>query len=60
MLDPTAGSFNSVFVAKRLGLKAIGMEKDHGFFYKAVARLLSIRTVPVVPQNEIVWNNSLS
>ena len=39
MLDPTAGSFNSCFVAKELGLKAIGIEKDVGFFWKAVSRL---------------------
>lgn len=39
MLDPTAGSFNSCFVAKELGLKAIGIEKDSGFFWKAVSRL---------------------
>jgi len=44
VLDPTAGSFNACFVARELGLKAIGMEKDRGFFYKAVARLLKLRT----------------
>ena len=60
MLDPTAGSFNSVFVARRLGLKSIGMEMDKGFFYKAVVRLLSIRTTavsvtPAIPTNEIVF-----
>lgn len=43
VLDPTAGSFNACFVARELGLKAIGMEKDRGFFYKAVARLLAAR-----------------
>ena len=43
ILDPTAGSFNACFVARELGLKAIGMEKDRGFFYKAVARLLAAR-----------------
>jgi len=37
VLDPTAGSFNSVKVAKSLGYKAIGIEKDRGFFYKAIA-----------------------
>lgn len=37
VLDPTAGSFNSVTVAKSLGYKAIGIEKDRGFFYKAIA-----------------------
>jgi len=39
MLDPTAGSFNSCFVAKEMGLKAIGIEKDLGFFWKGVSRL---------------------
>lgn len=43
VLDPTAGSFNACFVARELGLKTIGMEKDRGFFYKAVARLLAVR-----------------
>ena len=38
MLDPTAGSFNSVFVAKEMGLKAIGIEKDFNFFWKAVEK----------------------
>jgi site-specific DNA-methyltransferase (adenine-specific) len=38
MLDPTAGSFNSCWVAKKMGLKAIGIEKDPDFFWKAVAR----------------------
>ena len=36
VLDPTAGSFNSITVAKSLGYKAIGIEKDRGFFYKAI------------------------
>ena len=39
MLDPTAGSFNSCFTAKRIGLNAIGIEKDNDFFWKAVSRL---------------------
>ena len=38
MLDPTAGSFNSCWVAKKMGLKAIGIEKDPVFFWKAVGR----------------------
>jgi len=38
MLDPTAGSFNSVFVAKELGLKGIGIEKNPDYFWKAVSR----------------------
>jgi len=38
MLDPTAGSFNSCWVAKKMGLKAIGIEKDPTFFWKAAGR----------------------
>jgi site-specific DNA-methyltransferase (adenine-specific) len=41
ILDPTAGSFNSCFVAKELGLKAIGIEKDAGFFWNATKRILT-------------------
>lgn len=36
VLDPTAGSFASVFTARRLGRKAIGIEKDDAFFAKAI------------------------
>jgi DNA modification methylase len=36
ILDPTAGSFTSCFVAKELGLRAIGIEKDGNYFWKAV------------------------
>jgi site-specific DNA-methyltransferase (adenine-specific) len=39
VLDPTAGSFNSILVAKKLGYKAIGIEMDTGFFWKGVAKL---------------------
>lgn len=39
VLDPTAGSFNSIEVARELGLKGIGIEKDKAFFDTAVARL---------------------
>ena len=39
VLDPTAGSFNSCFVADRLGYTAIGIEKEEAFFDKAVKRL---------------------
>ncbi len=39
VLDPTAGSFNSILVAKRLGFKAIGIEMDNGFFWKGVHKL---------------------
>lgn len=39
MLDPTSGSFNSCWVAKTMGLKAIGIEKDPVFFWKGVKRI---------------------
>jgi DNA modification methylase len=35
MLDPTAGSFTSVFVADKMGLEAIGIEKNEAFYNKA-------------------------
>jgi site-specific DNA-methyltransferase (adenine-specific) len=35
ILDPTFGSGNSVFTAVELGRKAIGIEKDKGFYDKA-------------------------
>jgi len=39
VLDPTAGSFNSILTARKLGFKAIGIEKDTSFFWKGVAAL---------------------
>ena len=39
VLDPTAGSFNSILVARKLGFKAIGIEKDTSFFWKGVASI---------------------
>ena len=38
ILDPTAGSFASVFTAVEMGRKAIGIEKDKAFYEKAIAR----------------------
>jgi site-specific DNA-methyltransferase (adenine-specific) len=38
ILDPTAGSFASVFTAERLGGVGIGMEMDEDFFNKAVSK----------------------
>lgn len=38
VLDPTAGSFASVFTAERMGRKGIGIEKDEGFYAKAVSQ----------------------
>lgn len=37
ILDPTAGSFASVFTAHKLGRNAIGIEKDETFYSKAKA-----------------------
>ena len=42
ILDPTAGSFASVFTAERLGRSGIGIEKDEGFYNKAHARSLTL------------------
>lgn len=60
VLDPTAGSFNSIFAAKELGLKGIGIEKDNGFFWKGISKLekiersISVKTnTPPIPQNTI-------
>lgn len=39
VLDPTAGSCNSIFEAFRLGRNGIGIEKDDKFFKKAEDRL---------------------
>jgi len=39
ILDPTFGSGNSVFTAYQMGRNGIGIEKDEGFFEKAVKRL---------------------
>jgi site-specific DNA-methyltransferase (adenine-specific) len=40
ILDPTAGSFTSCEVAKKLGHKAIGIEMNDKYFYKAIGKLL--------------------
>jgi len=39
ILDPTFGSGNSVFTAYEMGRTAIGIEKDEGFYEKAVKKL---------------------
>ena len=41
VLDPTAGSFNSIEVAYDLGLESIGIEKDETFYNKAVDKLIN-------------------
>jgi DNA modification methylase len=38
VLDPTAGSFASVFTAQALGRNAIGIEMDDKFYEKAVSK----------------------
>lgn len=38
VLDPTAGSFNSVLAAKGLGLRSVGIEKDRNFFWSAMKK----------------------
>jgi site-specific DNA-methyltransferase (adenine-specific) len=38
VLDPTAGSFASVFTAEKMGRVGIGIEMDEGFYQKALAR----------------------
>jgi site-specific DNA-methyltransferase (adenine-specific) len=43
VLDPTAGSFNSIITARKLGFKAIGIEKDSDFFWKGVQRIREFR-----------------
>ena len=42
IMDPTAGSFNCIFAAKALNMKAIGIEKDDEFFNKAIKKLLTV------------------
>ena len=45
ILDPTAGSFNSCLAAMELERNAIGIEKDKGFYEKAVKKFSSIHDV---------------
>ncbi len=39
VLDPTAGSFTSVFTAAKMGRNVIGIEKDDAFFAKAIGKV---------------------
>jgi site-specific DNA-methyltransferase (adenine-specific) len=39
VLDPTAGSFNSIEVAYELGMDGIGIEMDEEFYKKALGKL---------------------
>jgi DNA modification methylase len=56
VLDPTAGSFNSIWAARDLGFKAIGIEKDNTFFCRAVQTAFKRRSAPP-PENVIVLNS---
>lgn len=49
VLDPTAGSFNCVWVAEEMGLRGIGIEKDEKFYKKALER-----KTPTQPTIELV------
>jgi len=44
VLDPTAGSFNSVFTAYEMNRSAIGIEKNDTFYQKAEERLKKFTT----------------
>lgn len=42
ILDPTAGSFSSVFTANKMGRNAIGIEMNEEFYNKAQATLVNL------------------
>jgi site-specific DNA-methyltransferase (adenine-specific) len=56
VLDPTAGSFNSIIAAKQLGLHGIGIEKDKGFFNKAIQKINDLKIPTPPPVNEIKYD----
>ena len=59
VLDPTAGSFNSIIAAKELGLNGIGIEKDIGFYDKANKKINPevVETIEAeTERNEIILN----
>ena len=62
ILDPTAGSFNSVQAALNLNRKAIGIEKDDGFFKKARTRFAQQETNEIVdgPAEDTAQSDSTS
>jgi DNA modification methylase len=43
VLDPTAGSFNSMVACKTLGVRGIGIEKDTHFFNEAIKKFIGSR-----------------
>ena len=59
VLDPTAGSFNSVFTAYDMDRSAIGIEKDDGFYKKAEERLEKLNS-PKVIENLIEGSGNVS
>ena len=62
VLDPTAGSFNSILAAQELKLKGIGIEKDDAFYAAACKKFVATapQTAPHTPappaplRNEVV------
>jgi site-specific DNA-methyltransferase (adenine-specific) len=57
VVDPTAGSFNSIIVAKELGLNGIGIEKDEKFFKTAQAKFTTPELPTSIPVNEVVFGD---
>jgi DNA modification methylase len=53
VVDPTAGSFNSIIAAKQLGLHGIGIEKDIKFFNKAIQKIINYK-IPIIESNQPV------
>jgi len=47
VLDPTAGSFNSILVARELGLNGIGIEMDEEFFRTALDKFNNLDDVKI-------------
>jgi len=47
VLDPTAGSFNSIFVAKEMGLNGIGIEMNEVFFKNALQKFIDLNEVKI-------------
>jgi DNA modification methylase len=60
ILDPTAGSYNAIYAGAELGLHAIGIEKDIGFFNTAIKKTIEntknkeIVKETINPINEII------
>lgn len=50
VLDPTAGSFNSITTAEELGLNGIGIEITEDFFLRAVERSVAEKKSPTTAE----------